>query len=94
MPTNSVSKGRRKAEKLSRRAIELNPDNPSYLDTYGWILHLLGKDAEAKAIFKRCMVYGGKEHVEVLLHYSEVLKALGENDLARYYRQLYESKNK
>ena len=84
----------RKAEKLSRRAIELNPDNPSYLDTYGWILHLLGKDAEAKAICKRCMVYGGKEHVEVLLHYSEVLKALGENDLARYYRQLYESKNK
>ena len=74
--------------------LESNPDNDSYLDTYGWILHLLGRDAQAKPYFKRAMIYGGKESATVLLHYSEVLEALGEKDLADYYRKLAEMKEK
>ena len=81
-----------KAEKMSRTTIEKEPDNPTYLDTYGWILHLRGKDKEAKPHFKHAMLYGGKENPEVLRHYSEVLKALGENDLSDYYRDLSEKK--
>lgn len=81
-----------KAEKMSRKALESDPDNPAYLDTYGWILHLKGKDAKAKPFFKRAMVYGGKDHKEILLHYGEVLEALGEKDLANYYKTLGEAK--
>lgn len=81
-----------KARKMSQKTVEAEPDNPTYLDTYGWILHLMGKDKEAKPYFKHAMLYGGKESREVLRHYSEVLDALGEKDLADFYKDLSEKK--
>ncbi len=89
--------GRRlkKAEKMARRVIELEPDNATYLDTYGWILYLLKKTKEAKPHFKRAMIYGGKESDVILEHYAAVLDALGEKDLAAYYSSLaVQKKNK
>ena len=84
----------RKALKMSRRTIELEPDNATYLDTYGWLLYLLRKPKEAKPYFKHAMLYGGKDSAVVLEHYSKVLEALGERDLATYYKNLSEQKNK
>lgn len=83
-----------KAERMSRITIEEEPDNATYLDTYGWILFLRGKAAKAKPHFKHAMLYGGKDSAVVLKHYSLVLKALGENELATYYENLSESKSK
>ena len=37
----------KKAEKMSELTVKANPNNASYLDTYGWILHLQGQDALA-----------------------------------------------
>ena len=84
----------RKALKMSRRTIELEPDNATYLDTYGWILYLLHRPKEAKPYFKHAMLYGGKDSAVVLEHYSKVLEALGEKDLATYYKNLSEQKNR
>ena len=84
----------RKALKMSRRAVELEPDNATYLDTLGWILYLRGRPEEAKPHFKRAMIYGGKDSSEVLAHYSEVLKALGEDELASYYENLSQQKSR
>ena len=84
----------RKALKMSRRTVELEPDNATYLDTYGWILYLLHRPKEAKPYFKHAMLYGGKDSSVVLEHYSKVLEALGEQDLATYYKNLSEQKNK
>ena len=84
----------RKALKMSRRTIELEPDNATYLDTYGWILYLLRRPKEAKPYFKHAMLYGGKDSAVVLEHYSKVLEALGEQDLATYYKNLSEQKSK
>jgi tetratricopeptide (TPR) repeat protein len=75
----------KKALAMSRKTIEAEPDNATYLDTYGWILYLLGKPEEAKSHFKHAMLYGGKESVVVLDHYAEVLFALGEYDRAMVY---------
>ena len=83
-----------KAEKMSRVTVDLNPDNPTYLDTYGWILYLRGKAKEAKPYFKHAMLYGGKDSAVVLMHFAMVLDKLGEKDLATYYRNLSESKKK
>lgn len=80
----------RKALKMSAITIEAEPDNATYLDTYAWILHLLGKDEEAKPYFKHALIYGGRDSKVVLGHYSEVLKALGEKDKADYYKRLSE----
>ena len=84
----------RKALKMSRRTIELEPDNATYLDTYGWLLYLLHRPKEAKPYFKHAMLYGGKDSAVVLEHSSKVLEALGEQDLATYYKNLADQKNK
>ena len=84
----------RKALKMSRRTIELEPDNATYLDTYGWLLYLLRRPKEAKPYFKHAMLYGGKDSAVVLEHYSKVLEALGEADLALYYKNLSDQKKK
>ena len=34
----------RKAEQLSQITIREEPENPVYLDTYGWIMHLQGQE--------------------------------------------------
>ena len=85
-------KNLRKALKMSKITIEKEPDNATYLDTYGWILHLLRKDAESKPYFKHALIYGGRESKVILEHYSEVLKALNEEDLAEYYARLAKDK--
>ena len=82
----------RKALQMSRITIEEEPDNATYLDTYGWLLFLLKRPEEAKPYFKHAMIFGGKDSDVVLKHYSLVLEALGETDLATYYRILSENK--
>ena len=84
----------KKALQMSKITIEEEPDNATYLDTYAWILHLLKRSAEAKPYFKHAMLYGGKDSAVILQHYSEVLEALGEKDLASYYHSLAEQKKK
>ncbi|MBR5736366.1 MAG: tetratricopeptide repeat protein [Bacteroidales bacterium] len=75
----------RKAMQMSLKTIQQEPDNPTYVDTYAWLLHLVGRDVEAKAMFKHAMLYGGKESRTILEHYATVLQTLGENDLANVY---------
>lgn len=76
-----------KALKMSQKAVTADPENAVYLDTYAWILYKQKKYAAAKACFKKAILYGGKEHPEILRHYAEVLDKLGENALADGYRQ-------
>ena len=77
---------------MSEKTIRQEPDNPTYLDSYGWILFLQGKPAEAKTHFKRAMLYGGKEEAEILSHYAQVLFALGDEATAAYYWSLAREK--
>ena len=70
---------------MSKKTSEAEPSNATYLDTYGWILYLMGRHIESKAIFKQAMIYGGKESSVILDHYAEVLYALEEYDLAFIY---------
>ena len=82
----------KKAAAMSLVTVTREPDNATYLDTYGWILYLQGKYSEAKPYFKHAMIYGGKDSATILSHYAAVLEALGEKDLAKYYRSLAEKK--
>ena len=83
----------KKAAEMAARAVELDPDSGTYLDTYGWILHLQKKDAEAKPIFQRAMIHGGRDSAVMMDHYAEVLFALKEYELARVYWQQAKTKN-
>lgn len=82
----------KKALEMSRKTVEQEPDNATYLDTYGWLLYQLRRPKEAKPLFKHAMLYGGKDSEVILEHYSKVLEALGENDLSIYYKSLAEQK--
>ncbi|MBR1784475.1 MAG: tetratricopeptide repeat protein [Bacteroidales bacterium] len=40
---------------MSRRTVEAEPDNASILDTFAWLLHLAGRDAEALPYMERAV---------------------------------------
>ena len=44
-----------RAEDMSRRAVQQEPDVPSFLDTYAWILHLKGEDSLARYYMRKAM---------------------------------------
>ena len=84
-----------KAYEMSKKTIESEPQNTTYLDTFGWILYKLGRYQEAKAIFKQVLIYENDLSAEVLDHYAEVLFALKEYDMAFIYwdKAKYKEKN-
>ncbi len=73
---------------MSKKTVEAEPDNATYLDTFGWILYLQGKSIEARPVFKNAMLHGGKESAVILDHYADVLFSLGEYDMAFIYWNL------
>ena len=44
-----------KAEKMSQLTIREEPNNPVYLDTYGWIMHLQGQDELARFYLSKAL---------------------------------------
>ncbi len=59
------------ALKMSEQTIKMQPDNPNNLDTYGWILHLLGRDAEAYPYLRRAVELDPESDV-LRQHFNEV----------------------
>jgi tetratricopeptide (TPR) repeat protein len=67
-----------KAERMSRRSNELAPGQPTYQDTYAWVLFQLGRYAEARTWMEKALA-GSPEPDGVLLeHYGDILFELGE----------------
>jgi len=61
-----------KAEKLSKKANDLQPDNRAYMDTYGWILFQQKKYKEAETWLSGAARLGPK-NPNILEHYGDVL---------------------
>lgn len=76
-----------KAEKMSLLSNELEPDNSSFQDTYGWILYRAGKYNEAKFWLEKALKSGGDTHAVIIEHYGDVLYKLGEKAKAVEYWQ-------
>lgn len=62
-----------KAEQMSRKTIEAEPDNHYYLDTYAWILHQMGRNREALKYMEKAIKNGGSSD-EVKEHYKAILE--------------------
>ena len=70
-----------KAKKMSRRALDLVENNPTYIDTYAWILYKLGEYHEAMEYMKYAMELAeqqGDENEEYISHFEAIKRALGE----------------
>lgn len=65
-----------KAENLSKQTINKEPTNPHFLDTYAWILHLMGRKTEAKAFIEEAVKYLPKENPNkgILEHYKIIME--------------------
>lgn len=64
-----------KAEKLSRKCIELKPNEANYLDTYGWILFQLGKYQQAQEYLEKACELNSR-NPNVLEHMGDCLLML------------------
>jgi tetratricopeptide (TPR) repeat protein len=67
-----------KAEALSKRSNELEPNNNSYQDTYGWVLYKMGKFSDAKIWIGKAIHNGGENNGTLLEHYGDILYQLGD----------------
>ena len=75
----------KKALEMSRKTVLNEPENPTYLDTYGWLLYLTGDYQEARKYLEKAKIYGGDSSAVILDHYAETLFALKEYNLAFLY---------
>lgn len=74
-----------RALEMSSRVIALTDNNPTYLDTHAWVLFRLGRLAEAKKAIQQAVAFDRQENVELLIHYGDILDALGERFSAEVY---------
>ncbi len=72
-----------KAEMMSGITIKAEPMNPTYLDTYGWILYEQGSYTMARIYLEKAVEYSGENpSAEVLEHYGDLLSKTGELEKA------------
>ena len=78
-----------KAERMSSLTIKAEPSNPTYLDTYGWILFQQGAYTIAKIYLENAVKYseekGEEISAEVYEHYGDVLYKTDEHEKAVEY---------
>lgn len=74
-----------KAEQMSKRSNELEPNNNSYQDTYGWILYQMKKYEDAKTWIGKALDNGGRGNGTLLEHYGDILYRLNDKDGALKY---------
>lgn len=72
-----------KAEQMSSITVMAEPQNPTYLDTYAWVLFKKGNYRDAQFQMERALLYSGKEASGTLYeHYGDILFHLDEVDKA------------
>ncbi len=74
-----------RALNMAGRVVALTEKNPTYLDTYAWILFELGRLDEAKKTMQQAIALDTTNSAELPFHYAEILAALGEDFMAEIY---------
>ncbi len=79
-----------KAKEMCAKANELDPNNPYYQDTYGWIFYKIKEYSTAKEWISKAMANGGDEMPDILEHYGDVLFQLDdvENAIINWQKAL------
>ncbi len=66
-----------KAEKMSSTLVKNHPENPTFLDTYAWVMYTKEKYKDAKKIMERA-ISTGKATATHFEHYGDILYKLGD----------------
>jgi len=74
-----------KAREMGKRLVEKNPDEPTFLDTYAWVLFVSKEYKEALKYLEKAVKINqekNKENGTIVEHYGDVLFKLGQHDKA------------
>ncbi len=78
------------AQMMSKKSLEQNPDNASYLDTYGWIMFKVKKYEDARDYILKSLKLNGNSAV-VNDHLGDIYDAMGDRANAiKYWKKAYE----
>ncbi len=67
---------------MSKKCIEKEPNNSTYLDTYAWILFKLKRFDKAKEYIEKAIENNGSNSSEIVEHYGDILIVFGEKEKA------------
>jgi tetratricopeptide (TPR) repeat protein len=74
-----------KAREMGKRLVEKNPDEPTFLDTYAWVLYMSKEYKEANKYLEKALKINqekNKENGTIVEHYGDVLFKLGQTEKA------------
>lgn len=74
-----------KAKQMSAYANKLQENNDSFLDTYAWILFVMGDYKAAKEWQEKALKNEGENSATILEHYGDILSKLGDTQKAVEY---------
>ncbi len=77
-----------KAKTMSEKSNELNPNEASFQDTYGWILYQLGEYEKALNWLQKSELNGGNSSAVINEHIGDVYEKLGQREKAMKYWKL------
>ncbi|ARS37884.1 hypothetical protein CA264_14505 [Pontibacter actiniarum] len=69
-----------RAKQMSERLVKLHPTNPTYLDTYAWVLYKMGNYTDARKYLEQAVAIS--DDATVVEHYGDVLFKLGKKEEA------------
>jgi hypothetical protein len=69
-----------KAESLSGKVVQANPDNPTYLDTHAWVLFKKKEYRLAKFYQENAIKSGGVSSPVIIEHMGDILFMLNDLD--------------
>lgn len=72
------------ARLLIEKALELDPDNFNFLDTYGWYFYKIGEYGKARKYIEKSIQIDSSR-AEPFLHLSLILRSLGDDENAKLY---------
>lgn len=75
-----------KAEEMAQKAIKLDPENASYLDTIGWVYYQL-EDYEQAQKYIQASLDTGQASAEVMEHMGDVMDKLNQGSEAKNWWQ-------
>jgi tetratricopeptide (TPR) repeat protein len=70
------------ALKMSEKLVNTHKNNPTYLDTYAWVLYIRKDYKKAKEYLEKAMLDSSSVSGTIVEHYGDVLFKLGERDNA------------
>lgn len=74
-----------KALKMSTKAVEVEPNNSTFIDTKGWVLFQMGKYEEALEVLRNAIAKSGSTSAVINEHYGDALYKTGNKENAYIY---------